>query len=230
MNNYMSDPYVLGADGKNCKDNAATDDWIKTWTDLTLAYNEGLTVDSAGALVGDTAWSDLMIQGKLGILMGTYGDALNIQKSGINVALVGQPVVTPGWKGNVGAWMDAYGIMKGSKHPDEAWLFLKFLATDVALLRANADCSSCGNAPSLLSQAETWAGDDPMRKDYFKLLTKVVPPPFSPDVWTAVDPFYEAFRLMTEEKADVKQSVMAAADECQSKLDELWQTYNELGQ
>jgi hypothetical protein len=69
-----------------------------------------------------------------------------------------------------------------------------------------------------------------MRKDYFALLNKVVPPPFSPDVWTAVDPFYEAFRLMTEEKADVKSTVMQTAEECQTKLDDLWQTFNELGQ
>jgi hypothetical protein len=82
----------------------------------------------------------------------------------------------------------------------------------------------------LIDQAEEWAGDDPMRQDYFTLLNRVVPPPFSPDVWTAVDPFYEAFRLMTEEQADVKASVESAADECQDKLDELWQTYNELGQ
>ena len=230
MNNFMSDPYVLGADGRNCKANAATDDWVKTWTALTTAYNEDLTVDSAGGLVGDTSWGDLMKQGKLGMMPGTYGDALAQQKAGVNVGLAGQPVVTAGWKGNVGAWMDAYAIMKGSQHPDEAWLFLKFLATDVALMKANAECDSCGNAPSLLSQAEEWAGSDPMRKDYFTLLTRVVPPPFSPDVWTAVDPFYEAFRMMTEEKADVKLTVESTAEECQTKLDELWIIYDELGQ
>jgi len=229
MNNYMSDPYVLGPDGKNCKDNANTEDWVRTWTDLATAYKENLTVDSAGNLVGQTSYTDLFKQGKLGMIYGTYGDALGIQKAGVNVGLTGQPVVTPGWQGNVGAWMDAYGIMTAAKHPNEAWLFLKFLTTDVALMKANGDCSVCGNAPSLVSQAETWAGSDPMRQDYFKLLKRVVPPPFSPDVWTAVDPFYEAFRLMTEENQDPATAVAAAADECQSKLDELWDTYNSLG-
>lgn len=229
MNNYMSDPYVLGPDGRNCKDNAATEDWIRTWTALATAYNEDLTIDSAGGLTGETEWSDLFRQGKLGMMYGTYGDALSFQKAGINVGLTGQPVVTPGWKGNVGAWMDAYAIMSASKHPDEAWLFLKFLSTEVALMKANGECDVCGNAPSLVAQAEEWAGDDPLRKDYFTLLNRVVPPPFSPDVWTAVDPFYEAFRLMTEDKADVEETVLAAADECQVKLDELWDTYDNLG-
>lgn len=230
MNNYMSDPYILGPDGKDCIDNATTQDWVNTWTALATAYKEQLTVDSSGGLVGDTSWADLMKQGKLAMLPGTYGDALDQQKSGINVGLTGQPVVTPGWNGNVGAWMDAYAIMAAAKHPDEAWLFLKFLTQKVALMKANAECGSCGNAPSIISQAQEWAGDDPMRQDYFTLLNRVVPPPFSPDVWTSVDPFYEAFRLMTQENMDVKQAVEAAAEECQTKLDDQWITFEELGQ
>ncbi|RPJ45155.1 MAG: extracellular solute-binding protein, partial [Chloroflexi bacterium] len=47
MNNYMSDPYVLGSDGRNCKDSAATEDWIKAWTNMQTAYKEELTVDTA---------------------------------------------------------------------------------------------------------------------------------------------------------------------------------------
>ena len=166
-----------------------------------------------------------MKQNKLGMMYGTLGDAKAYKEGGANVALTGQPVVTPGWEGNVGAWMDLYSIMSGSKHPDEAWLFLKFLTEEVALMKANGSCEVCGNAPSIVTQAKEWAGDDPMRQDTFKLLQRVVPPPFSPDIWTAVDPFYEAFRLMTEEKADPAASVKAAADECQTKLDELWETY-----
>jgi ABC-type glycerol-3-phosphate transport system substrate-binding protein len=230
MNNYMSEPYVLGPDAKNCKDNAATADWIQTWTDLATAYKEDLTVDSAGALIGQTSASDLFKQGKLGMIYATYGDALGMQKGGINVGLTGQPVVTPGWQGNVGSWMDGYGIMSASKHPDEAWEFIKFMTTEVAMMKANGDCAVCGNAPSLISQAEQWKGNDPLRQEAFALLNRVVPPPFSPDVWTAVDPFYEAFRLMTEENKDPTVTVQQAAEECQTKLDELWVTFDSLGQ
>jgi ABC-type glycerol-3-phosphate transport system substrate-binding protein len=230
MNNYMSEPYVLGPDAKNCKDNAATADWIQTWTDLATAYKEDLTVDSAGALIGQTSASDLFKQGKLGMIYATYGDALGMQKGGINVGLTGQPVVTPGWQGNVGSWMDGYGIMSASKHPDEAWEFIKFMTSEVAMMKANGDCAVCGNAPSLISQAEQWKGNDPLRQEAFALLNRVVPPPFSPDVWTAVDPFYEAFRLMTEENKDPTVTVQQAAEECQTKLDELWVTFDSLGQ
>jgi multiple sugar transport system substrate-binding protein len=154
MNNYMSNPYVLGPDGRDCLNNASTDDWIAAWTALATAYKEDLTLDSGGGLVGETSWNDLIRQGKLGMLYGTYGDALGHQREGLNIGLTGQPVVTPGWEHNVGAWMDMYSIMAGSQHPDEAWLFLKFLTTEVALMKANGDCEVCGNSPSLIAQAD----------------------------------------------------------------------------
>jgi multiple sugar transport system substrate-binding protein len=230
MNNYMSDPYVLGPDGRDCLNNATTEDWIRAWTALATAYKEDLTLDSGGMLVGETSWNDIIRQGKLGMIYGTYGDALGHQRAGMNVGLTGQPVVTPGWNHNVGAWMDAYAIMAGSKHPDEAWLFLKFLTTEVALMKANGDCEVCGNAPSLVAQADEWAEGDPLREDMFTLLNRVEPPVFSPDIWTAVDPFYEAFRLMTDENVEPVVAVREAAEECQLKLNELWETYDSLGQ
>jgi len=229
MNNYMSNPYVLGPDGKNCKDNASTADWIRTWQDLTTAYNEGLTVEAGGALIGSSSTADLFKQGKVGMMYATYGDVRDFKKAGINVGLVGQPVVSPGWKGNVGAWTDSYAIMTKSKHPEEAWLLLKFITLEMSLEKANGDCEQCGNSPSLMTQAKDWASTDPVRQDAIKLLGRVVPPPFNPDVWTAVDPFYEAFRLMTEEKKDVATTVKDASVECQQKLDELWTTFDELG-
>lgn len=119
--------------------------------------------------------------------------------------------------------------MTKSKHPEEAWLLLKFITLEMSLEKANGDCEQCGNSPSLMTQAKDWASTDPVRQDAIKLLGKVVPPPFNPDVWTAVDPFYEAFRLMTEEKKDVATTVKDASVECQQKLDELWTTFDELG-
>jgi ABC-type glycerol-3-phosphate transport system substrate-binding protein len=229
MNNYMSNPYVLGPDGRDCLNYATTNDWITTWDVLVTAYKEELTVDSGWGLVGETSWNDMIRQGKLAMLYGTYGDALSHQQAGMNVGLTGQPVVTPGWNHNVGAWMDAYGIMAGSKHPEEAWLFLKFLTEEVALMKANGDCEVCGNAPSLIAQADDWAEGDQLREDAFTLLSRVEPPPFSPDVWTAVDPFYEAFRLMTDENVPAGVAVQQAAEECQMILNELWETFESLG-
>jgi len=228
MNNYMSDPYVLGPDGRDCLNNATTEDWITAWDTLVTAHKEELTVDSGWGLVGETSWNDMIRQGKLAMLYGTYGDALGHQRAGMNVGLTGQPVVTPGWNHNVGAWIDAYAIMAGSQHPEEAWMFLKFLTEEVALMKANGDCEVCGNPPSLIAQADAWAEGDPLREDMFTLLQRVAPPPFSPDIWTAVDPFYEAFRLMTDENVPVSVAVQQAAEECQMILNELWETFDSL--
>ena len=228
MNNYMSDPYVLGPDGRHCQGNADNADWIHAWEVLVQAHKEGLTVESAAGIAGDLGWSDLFKTGKLGMMPGTLGDAINMRKAGLNVGLTGQPVVTKGWRGNVGAWATAYAIMSASKHQEEAWLFLKFLTTEVARTLAMGDCDTCGNPATYIPANEGWAGDDPLKLDALKLQERVVPPPFSPDIWSAVDPFYEAWRRMTEDNVDVKTAVTDAAAECQEVLDQQWADWEKL--
>jgi ABC-type glycerol-3-phosphate transport system substrate-binding protein len=230
MNNYMSDPFVLGDDGKTCVGSADSEDWINAWTALLTAHEEGLTTDSSTALLGDLGASDVFKQGKLGMMYGTYGNALDIQKAGINVGYTGQPVITPGWEGNVGSWMSSYAIMSGTEYPEQAWEFLKFLTTEVAEMRAYGDCASCGDPPSYKPIAVEWAGDDSLRLDTLKLLDRVVSPPFNPDIWTSVDPFYEAWRRMTEDGVDVATAVQEASLECQQITDDLWEEWEFLGE
>jgi multiple sugar transport system substrate-binding protein len=232
MNNYMSDPYVLGADGRDCLTNSQTEDWIHAWEVMLTAYNEGLTPESTPALLGDFT-GDLFLQGKLGMTYGSEGNAIAAMNQGLNVAFVGQPVVTPGWPGNVGAWDTSYGIMAQSQHPEEAWTFLKWLATDGAMLIANSadlgNLESTSSPPTYRPLAEEWAGDDPFRLQVLALHEHVQPPPFSPDIWTSVDPFYEAWRRMTEEGESVTSALAFAAEECQFITDDLWDTWEFLG-
>jgi ABC-type glycerol-3-phosphate transport system substrate-binding protein len=166
----------------------------------------------------------------------TYGNEANVieaQQGGINVRYVGQPVVTPGWTGNVGAWNEGYAIMAQSEHPEEAWAFLKWLGTDGALLRGGAAVAGeAGEAnispPTYRPLAAEWAGDDPFRLEVLAMQEHVMPPVFSPDIWTSVDPFYEAWRQMTEEGASVEEAVAFAAEECQLITDDLWDTWEYL--
>jgi multiple sugar transport system substrate-binding protein len=230
MNNYMSDPFVLGADGHTCTGNADNEAWMKTWENLVAAYTEDLTTDSGSALLGEMGADDMFRQGKLGMIYGTYGNAREAANAGINVGLTGQPVVTEGWEKNVGSWGDGYALMAASEHPEEAWEFLKFLGTEVAELRAAGECASCGNPPAYRPAAEGWAGDDPLKQDSLVLLDRVAPPPFSPDIWTSVDPFYEAWRRMTEDQTPVAEAVTDATTECQEITDDLWASWEELGQ
>lgn len=233
MNNYMSNPYFMGADGRNLVDNVTTSDWINTFEILVTAYNEKLTLDTAGDLIGTSSTIELFAQGKLGMMDASLADAKYLRDAGVNVALVGQPVVTPGWEGNAGAFMDPFGIMSGSDHPEEAWLFLKFLTYEVGLMKANSDAEEWGsNSPSIIEQAKEWADgtDDPLVDANVTLIERVVAPPFNPDVWAVTGSFYEYWRLMTEENLDVKTALQAMAEEGQEKLDQLWSDFDLLGQ
>lgn len=231
MNNYMSDPYVLGDDGRTCIGNADTEDWIHTWDVMKTAYQEGLTVDSAGAMIGEAAFEDLFQQGKVGMIYGTAGTAQAMTEAGLNVGLTGQPVVSPGWEGNTGGWTTDYSILTRSAHPEEAWMFLKFLATDIAdALSTQAAGEGGGSAACYLPLAEDWAGDNPLRQDTITLLERLQPPPQTPDIWTSVNPFDEAWRRMTEDNEDVTLAVTEAAQECQEITDDLWAEWDSLGQ
>ncbi len=231
MNNYMSDPFVLGAEGRTCVGSADTEEWIHTWQVMTTAFQEELTVDASAAMIGESAFEDLFQQGKLGMIYGTAGTAQAMTEAGLNVGLTGQPVVSPEWQGNTGGWTTEYSIMTGSAHPEEAWMFLKFLATDVAdSLSEGTAGEGGGGATCYLPLAADWAGEDPLRQDTIKLLGRLQPPPANPDIWTSVNPFNEAWRRMTEDGVDVTQAVNDAAQECQEILDDQWTEWAALGQ
>lgn len=232
MNNYMSDPYILGADGRDCFNSAQTADWLHVWDLMLTANMEELTPDSNAALLGDTAFDDLFKEGRIGMIYGTESNVVDARNAGINVVFMGQPVVTPGWQGNVGAWDNGFGIMAQTEHPEEAWTFLKWLGTDGAMLVGNSSADVVSNVatnsspPAYRPLAQEWAGDDQFRLEVLALQENVAAPPFSPDIWTSVDPFYRAWQQMTQEGVPVADAVAAAADECQLITEDLWDTWD----
>lgn len=238
MNNYMSDPYVLGDDGRSCSTAAATDDWINFFEVQVTAYQEDITTETAGAMLTDIQ-EDMFLQGKLGMTYGTLGDAFVAREGGIDVGLTGQPVVSPDWSGNVGGWNGTFNIMAGTEHPEEAWQFVKFLSTEAPLLvpLGSDALMGGGGLPGLpcyqpLLETEKIAEmikTDPLIADYIELQKHYQAPPFSPDIWASISPFGDAFIQMTEGGEDVSVAVQRAAAECQAILDDLWSNFETLG-
>jgi len=238
-NNYMSSPFILGDDGRSCDGNANNADWINAWSIMVTAYEEDLTDESAGVLL-DEMEGDIFIQGQVGMTYATLGDAIFSRDQGLNVGLTGQPVVTEGWSGNVGGWNNSYSIMAGSEHPDEAWLFLKFISTEAPLnvpLGADmiiSDDASMSGLPCYLPLYEQgrlaeMIAEDPLVADSVVLMSHIVPPPFTPDTWTSLDEFWNIFD-MVEEGMSVEEAVNEATVACQDATDELWDVFDSLGQ
>jgi multiple sugar transport system substrate-binding protein len=236
MNNYMSNPYVLGEDGRTCEGNANNHDWMHTWDILVTAYNEDVTTESAGAMLADVE-EDMFTQGKIGMTEAALGDAFYARGEGLNVGLTGQPVVTDGWEGNVGGWNDSYSIMAGSKHPEEAWEFLKFLSIEVPLivpLGTDALETDQGGMPGLpcylpLLEEQKLAdmiANDSLVADSVTLMKRIQPSPFTPDIWTSVDSFWNIFTMVNEEGMSVEEAVDNATLECQDATDQLWETFD----
>lgn len=241
MAGYMSDPFVLGDDGRTCTGNADTSDWVHTYEVQLAAYQEDVTTETAGPLLADVD-QDMFLQGKIGMTYGALGDALNAEQQGLNVGLVGQPIVTEGWRGNVGGWNTTYYLMAASQHPDEAWEFLKWLSTKSPLvvpIGTDALDAGEGGLPGIpcylpLLELDPFAEQveqDPLVRDAVELMTNHYQrAPFTPDAWTSLDPFYEAWTRITLEGADIQSALSEAAEVCQEITDELWEDYDLLGQ
>jgi len=232
MNNALSEEFVLGPDGRQCLNYSTTDPWVTAWTALKTAYMEDLTTWSAGAMLADVE-EDMFLQGKIGMTEATLGNALAAREAGLNVGITGQPVVGD-TTNNVGGWNTSYSIMAGSEHPEEAFEFLHWLATEGALLLAgNIVGGEAAGLPCYLPVAEQYlqaAGGDELVDQSLDLLARVGPVPFTPDIWTSVNPFEEAWRVMTEEDGDVKAALEAAAIECQEITDDLWTEWDALAE
>ena len=241
MNNYMSDPFILGDDGRTCVGNAETEDWLHFWEIALTAYDEDLTTQTAGALLADIE-EDMFTQSKLGMTYATVGDAIWAQRNGINTGLTGQPVISDGWDGNVGGWNTSYSILAATEHPDEAWEFLKWLSIEalkVVPLGTDAlDAGAGGGLPGLpcylplleYDKIANMIESEPLVADGVKLMQRVKAPPFTVDIWGSVDPFYEAFRRITEDRDDIAAAVGDAAQECQDITDELWDGWDALSE
>jgi len=234
MNNYMSDPYVLGDDGRTCLGNAETDDWVHFWEVQVTAYKEDLTTWTAGSMLTDVQ-EDMFLQGKVGMTEAAMGDAFNAAQQGLNVGLTGQPVVSKGWPGNVGGWNTDYYIMAATKHPEEAWQFLKFLSIEVPMIvPVGTDAlAGAGGLPGLpcylplLKEAkfQEMMKQNPLVADAVKLMKRIKLPPFTPDIWTSVNAFNDGFTAMTEQGVPVKEALHKTAQDCQDATDQLWSTY-----
>jgi len=240
LNNYMSSPYALGDDGRSCEGNANTDDWINAWEVMMTAYEEDLTPESAGVWFDDIE-DDMFIAGKMGMTYATLGDAVYARSTGLDVGLTGQPVVTEGWSGNVGGWNNSYSIMAGSEHPEEAWLFLKFLSTEAPLnvpLSTDMTLSDLPGLPGLPcylplheeGRIAELIAEDQLVAESVVLMSHIVPPPFSPDPWTSFDEFWGVFSLVEEEGMTVEEAVNASTEVCQEATDELWDVFDSLGE
>jgi ABC-type glycerol-3-phosphate transport system substrate-binding protein len=235
MNNYMSDPFVLGADGRTCTGNAETKDWVHFWEVQVTAYKENLTTWNAGSMLTDVQ-EDMFLQGKIGMTEAAMGDAFAAAEQGLNVGLTGQPVVTKGWQGNVGGWNTSYNIMSATKHPEEAWQFLKFMSTEVPLMvPVGADALNAGGGglpglPCYLPllkdpKIQEMVNNNSLVADAVKLMQRIKVPPFTPAIWTSTNSFNDGFTAMTEQDVPVIEALHTSAQECQDVTDQEWSTF-----
>ena len=73
--------------------------------------------------------------------------------------------------------------------------------------------------------------NDPLVADSVELMKRVIPPPsMTADIWTSVEPFWGIFDLVESEGMTVEGAVNQATEECQEVTDQLFETFDSIGQ
>lgn len=116
----------------------------------------------------------------------------------------------------------AISIVKGSKHPDAAWKFIKWF-TDPA--QSLTFCNAIGTTPARKSVAESpaFATDNPYLKRFGELATEMVIVPWiDPPAGNYWGGWWDAENEVLKEGKDVEQALVEGAARVQAELDEYW--------
>lgn len=168
--------------------------------------------------------ADFFSQGKLAMVVTDYQSLVGIEEAGINYGTTSIP--TPeGIEPFFDVWTDSVGVFADSEHPDEAKLFIAFLATRGQELQVEIN----GNIPldSAVAEQLNWAEDIPGRLDALEILAHSRPAIFIPDKWNAWGPYYDAFGLMAGGEASAQEALDDAAPKIQEDLDSAWEVWDE---
>lgn len=196
-------------------------DLVNTNSTPTPADLEVLGTEGTGPV-------DLFMAGRLAMATLNQGHMLNAIKNNVEFGVVPEPGVTgnPRW---VNAWSITVSIWKGTKHPDEAWEFLKwyvgpegqeFLMKNGNLfpsIRSLLPKSPYADIPAVqeffkvleLPQVQSWTGTHPCNSAVIRAARPV---------WDKINLNQIARDQIKAELDAIVPAAQAALDECRARL------------
>jgi len=216
---------IYGEDGRTAEGNMNAPEFAEAFEIGAGLINDRLAPSSS--VLDTIPESDLFAQLQSAMTWSDFTAVPTYQEAEIDFGMTPFFVVE-GQEDFVDTWTAPWGTFTESPHPDDALLFLEFIATDAQEIQM-AETSD----PSLSTVAADEAGygdDDPIKQDFLAVLANAHPLPFAPpgeDNWDPV----EVMRLLTiegETDAQVILDEMAAA--AQDRLDEVWERWDTFGE
>jgi len=160
----------------------------------------------------------LFLDGKTAMVISDSYTVDLIEAAGLDYGIAPTPIVE-GSQPWIVAWTNAMGIPRGAPHPEEAALFMAFLATKGQDIQANYGIMPAGNAA-----AEAWA-DTPERQQLVEVNSLVRESVFDPNQWAWNGPMIDAVTA-AENGNPVMPALEDAEPKAQQGLDTTWDQFD----
>lgn len=216
---------IYGEDGRTAEGNMNAPELAQAFEIGAGLINDGLAPSSS--VLDTIAESDLFAQGQIALTWSDFTAVPTYQEAEIDFGMAPFFVVE-GQEDFVDTWTAPWGTFTESPHPEDALLFLEFVATEGQEIQM-AETPD----PALSTVAAEEAGygeDDPIKQDFLAVLANARPLPFAPPGEENWDPV-EVMRLLTVEGETDAQAILdQLATAAQERLDEVWERWDAFGQ
>jgi ABC-type glycerol-3-phosphate transport system substrate-binding protein len=168
---------------------------------------------------------DFFTTGALAMAVGDVGSSpKQFENAGIDYGVTAPPT-PPGVEPFFDVYGDNTGVLKTSDHPEEAMVFVAWLATEGQRIAFETE----GSIPidNVVAEEVDWAQGIAGRSDILEVLSHARPPIFIPNKWDVLGPLFDAWGYTTGGEKTAQQAMDDAAEAVQENLDNAWETWDE---
>jgi maltose-binding protein MalE len=216
---------IYGEDGRTAEGNMNAPELAEAFEIGAGLNNDGLAPSSS--VLDTIPESDLFAQGQIAITWSDFTAVPTYQEAEIDFGMAPFFVVE-GQDDFVDTWTAPWGTFTESQHPEDALLFLEFIATE----GQEVQMAATPDPPlsTVVAEEAGYGEDDPLQQEFLAVLANSRPLPFAPpgeDNWDPV----EVMRLLTVEGQTDAQAILdELAAAAQARLDEVWARWDSFGQ
>ena len=171
--------------------------------------------------------TDLFAQGQIAITWSDFTAVPTYQQAGIDFGMAPFFVVQ-GQDDFVDTWTAPWGTFTQSRHPEDALLFLQFLATDGQKVQMTA--TEDPPLSTKVANDEGYDKDDPIKEEFLRVLANARPLAFVPPGEENWDPVEVMRQLTVEDKPHAQPILDQMAAAAQQVLPDVWKRWDSLDQ
>jgi multiple sugar transport system substrate-binding protein len=212
---------VYGEDGRTATDNMNAPELAEAFEIGAGLINDGMAPSSS--VLETIPESDLFAQGQSAMTWSDFTAVPTYQEAEIDFGMAPFFVVE-GQDDFVDTWTAPWGTFTESAHPEDALLFLEFIATDAQ--RIQMEATPDPPLSTVVAEEANYGEGDPVKQEFLQVLQNARPLPFAPPGVETWDPV-EVMRLLTiEGETDAQAILDGMTGPSQEELDAAWERWD----